>query len=39
MGKIQKTFKDFKDTPYYSLYSKMIDEYSIKILTSTLATQ
>lgn len=38
MEKINE-LKDFKDTPYYEYYVNMIDEYSIKIITSIIEMQ
>jgi hypothetical protein len=36
---VDKPTRDFKDTPYYDEYKKMIDEYKNKTIVSILKQQ
>jgi len=36
---MDKATRDFKDTPYYEEYKKMINEYKIKTITSIISQQ
>jgi hypothetical protein len=34
-----KELKDFRDTPYYEYYTKMIDECAVKVVKSIVEAQ